>query len=441
MQLKLEPYQEEMRDFLITHERAAAFVSPGLGKTAATLSAIKYLMAEGVCKAALIVAPLRVATYTWPNEIKKWKEFNFFKVESLRGTKPSGEADIYLINYEQLQKLSSLDFCDLIVFDELTKAKNPKSERIKHIRPMLRNHRRWGLTGTPRPNSLLELFAQIRLLDDGQRLGKSFDQFKRSYFYPTDYMEYNWEPKPDAEKTIYAKIEGLQITQRSSDLLKIPDTIVEDIDVGLPVEGRKIYNQLERELLVFLSGGKEIVAQNAAILVNKLLQVAGGASYNEDRETIVVHEAKIEALKKLVNSKERKQDRFIIASNYIHERERICKALPKAVDASTIKENLEDLWNSGQIKYLVADPRSLGHGLNLQQGGSNVIWFSPTWSRELYDQFNARVARKGQTEITTIYRLIATNTIDEAVIETLRERGDNQNAMLNILTNYKKHVT
>jgi SNF2 family DNA or RNA helicase len=440
MQLKLEPYQEEMRDFLIGNQRAAAFVSPGLGKTAATLSAIKVLMAEGACKAALIIAPLRVATYTWPNEIKKWDEFKFFKVESLRGTKPSGKADIYITNYEQIQKLTNLNFCDLVVFDELTKAKNPKSERVKHLRPMLRKHIRWGLTGTPRPNSLLELFAQIRLLDDGVRLGKSYDQFKRTYFYPTDYMEYNWEPKPDAEKQVYAKIQDIQITQRASDLLKIPDTIVEDIEVSLSVEGRKVYEQLEKDLLVYLTDDKELIAQNAAILVNKLLQVAGGASYDEHKETIVIHDCKIEALKKLLGTKINLAERFIIAANYIHERERICKALPKAVDASDIKDNLEEVWNSGQIHYLVADPRSLGHGLNLQKGGSKVIWFSPTWSRELYDQFNARVARKGQEEITTIYRIIATGTIDEAVIELLRERGDSQNAMLSILTNYKKHV-
>lgn len=437
MKLNLEPYQVEMRDFLLDHDRAAVFVSPGLGKTASVLSAIKLLIAEGACKAALIVAPLRVATYTWPNEIEKWEDFKCFKVESLRGSVPSGEADIYIINYEQLQKLTTLDFCDLVVFDELTKAKNPKSERIKHIRPMLRNHRRWGLTGTPRPNSLLELFGQIRLLDDGVRLGKSYDQFKRTYFYPTDYMEYNWLPKLDAEKIIYERISDLQITQRASDLLQIPDTVVEDVEVNLPENGREIYDKLERELLVYLSENKEIVAQNAAVLVNKLLQVAGGAAYDEDRGINTIHDAKIKALQKIVSNKER----FIIGANFIHERKRICKALPEAVDSTTVKGNIEELWNTGKIKYLVADPRSLGHGLNLQVGGSNIIWFSPTWSRELYDQFNARVARKGQTQVTTIYRIIATNTIDEIVIETLRERGDSQNAMLNILKTYKKHAT
>jgi len=431
---KLENYQIEMRDFLLANSRAGAFVSPGMGKTAATLSAIKSLIAEGF-KGALVVAPLRVATYTWPNEISKWDDFKWLKFEVLRGQEPSGNSQIYITNYEQLPNLKNLNFCDLVVFDEITRAKNHKSQRIKAVEKLFKNHWRWGLTGTPRPNSLLELFAQIKLLDGGQRLGKSFTQFKQTYFYPTDYMGYNWEPKKDSEEKIYAKIKDLTITLRSSDYLDLPETFIEDIEIGLPIPARKLYTELERKLLVCLRQG-EIVASNAAVLANKLLQITGGASYSEDRSVLEIHEGKIEALKRLLHKLG--NTRVIIAANYIHERERICKAVQGCVASSTIKGNIEEIWNKGEIQYLVADPRSLGHGLNLQQGGSTVVWFSPTWSRELYDQFNARVARKGQKEITTIYRIICKDTIDEAVIETLRERGLGQSAMLNVLSNLKK---
>ena len=357
------------------------------------------------------------------------------RVERLRGQPPSGQAHIYTINYEQLQNLETLDFCDLVVFDEITRAKNPSSERIKAVRPMLKAHRRWGLTGTPRPNSLLELFAQIRLLDNGQRLSPSFSQFRQTYFHPIDYNEYNWEPNPGAEETIYRKIHDITITLRSSDYLGIPDTITEDLPVALPDAARALYRELERELLLCLDG-EEVVADSAAILVNKLLQVSGGAVYSTDRKCVEIHAGKTMALKRLLANIQ--GERAIIAANYIHERNRICKAVPGAVDAAMLKGDVEKEWNSGKIRYLVADPRSLGHGLNLQGGGHTVVWFSPTWSRELYDQFNARVARKGQKEVTTIYRIICSGTMDDCVVAALHEKGLGQSAMLQVLTNFRK---
>ncbi len=423
-------YQHLMTDFVLNHDRAAVFAGCGMSKTAAILHALSRDPGKGT----LIVAPLRVANLTWPNEIRKWSEFRWMKVENLRHQKPSGKADISLINFESLHKLKDLSFCDTVVFDELTRAKNPRSKRIKAFRPLLKNHRRWGLTGTPRPNSLLELFAQVRLLDDGVRLGPSFDQFKRTWFSPTDWNEYNWVPNQGAEEEIYSRIADLAITLRSSDYLDIADTVQEDIEVALPDEAKSLYKEMEKELLITIEGS-DVVAQNAANLVGKLHQIAGGTVYDEKRGVKIVHSGKIDALRTLLK---RLPGKALIASNYIHERERICREVEGCTDAAKFKGDIEDAWNSGRTGHLVADPRSLGHGLNLQQGGKVVVWFSPTWSRELFDQYNARIARKGQTEIPEVYHILCSDTIDEAIMETLRTRGDEQAQMMSVLSNFRQ---
>lgn len=428
-----EPYQSHIRDFLLASPRAYLLAGMGLGKTASTLSALYELFRDGDIRSALIVAPVRVARLTWPNEVRKWDQFRWMKTEILTGQAPSGHAQLYLINYERLHQLKHLRFCDVVVFDEITRAKNPKSKRIKAFSPLLKHHRRWGLTGTPRPNSLMELFGQVRLLDDGQRLGRSFAQFRDTWFTPTDYMKYNWVPKPGAEETIYKRVADISLTLRSSDYLDIADTVVEDIEVTLPDSATELYETLEKELLVLVNDS-EIVAPSAATLVNKLLQVCGGSVYDETGKTVAIHDAKIAALKKLLGKPSAHGERTIVFTNYIHERERVVAATG-GTDASKVKGDIESGWNNGSLRSpLVADPRSLGHGLNLQSGHA-VVWYSPTWSREQYDQANARVARKGQTEVPLVYRLIAKDTIDEAVVETLREKGDGQAQMLSLLRN------
>lgn len=432
MNLSLEPYQQLMVDHLAGRERAYANVGVGLGKTAATLTALQSLFREGAIRAALVVAPLRVARMTWPNEIAKWDGFRWMRVEQLRGQTPSGRAHLYLINYERLPQLADLDFCDAVVFDEITRAKNHASKRIKALRPLLRHHRRWGLTGTPRPNSLLEVFAQVRLLDDGERLGRSYAAFRDAHFYPTDYMRYNWAPKPGAEERVYAKLRDLTITLRTSDYLDMPDTVVEDVDVALP--SRALYLELEKEFLALVGKG-EVVARNAAVLVNKLLQVTGGAIYTESGDVEVIHSGKIDALSTLIK---RVGEPVLVACQYIHERERICRSIPGAINSATFKGDIESAWNEGRLPVLVADPRSLGHGLNMQAGGRTVIWYSPTWSRELYDQFNGRVARKGQDRQPQVFHILCPDTIDDAVMESLREKGEGQQAMLRIMANYRE---
>lgn len=430
-----EPYQLLLRDHLYRNRAAAGFVGLGLGKTATALSAITELACDGDFRGALVVAPVRVARLTWPNEIRKWDQFKWMRYEILQGQKPSGRSDIYLINYERLHELRDLSFCDTVVFDELTRAKNPKSERINALRPLLGPvRRRWGLTGTPRPNSVLELYAQIRLLDDGKRLGPSSVAFRKCFCEPTDWNEHTWTAKPGAAEIIYQKIHDLCITLKSSDYLNIPDTVVEDVDVPLPAVAHALYRQVEKELYGVVGDGGEILAPNAGALAIKLHQVAGGTVYDADRNVHIVHDAKISALKKLLKTVD---GNAIIFTSYRHERERVCAAIG-GTDASRVTGDIENLWNTGALGDLVADPRSMGHGLNLQAGGRTVIWYSPHWSRELYDQANARVARKGQTEIPIVYRLVCPGTIDDAIVETLRTRGDEQHEMLTMLSNWRQ---
>ena len=370
MILSLEPYQLMMRDFLTRTPRAYCTVGLGLGKTATTLSALNELFRDGAIRSALIVAPLRVARITWPNEVRKWDQFQWMETEHLIGTEPSGNAQLYLINYERLKDLTDLSFCDVIVFDEITKAKNHASKRIKHIMPLLREwHWRWGLTGTPRPNSVMELFSQVRLLDDGERLGRKYSSFRDRYCYPTDYMRYNWVPRPGAEETIYSKIQDITITLRSSDYLDVPDMEVIDVPVNMSDSAWNVYKRLEKDFLAVINR-RDVTAANAAILVNKLLQVCSGAIYAEDKSVQVIHEEKILELKILLKQL---NEPALIACSYIHEAKRLCNLIPGAVHASQVQGNLEDEWNEGRIKYLVADPRSLGHGLKLRGSATRYL--------------------------------------------------------------------
>ena len=435
--MTLPPYRSLMIEHLMSHQRAALFAGIGLGKSFATITAFDGLRSLGLAESMLVVAPLRVCNLTWPNELAKWAPH--LKVRNLR-QKGSEKADVYLINYEMLPKLNQISQ-DVVVFDELTRAKNHRSKRIKAIRDTIRpSTRRWGLTGTPAPNSLLELFGQFRLLDGGERLGKSFDLFQRTYFHPTDYMEYNWELLPGAREKIQDRIKDITLTLLSSEYLHIPDTVVEDIEVMMPPAARAHYDELEKELLVKIGDAEQVVvAPNAAILVNKLLQFTGGSAYSETGEVVPIHNAKLEALQEYIRHH---PEPLLIAYNYRHELGRLRAALPDAVafeDARTTaaQAEIERRWNAGKIQRLLVHPQSVGHGLNLQEGGSTVVWFSPIWSRELYDQLNGRVARFGQKWITRIVRLLCPGTIDDAVVETLREKGDGQTALLSALNNLR----
>lgn len=422
----------------------------GLGKSASCLAALEHLFGGGECRGVLIVAPLRVSVLTWPHEVKSWIQFHTWRVYSLRTKEgleawQKGEGEIFTINYESLPKIcdtllrgkkrSELPV-DTVIFDELSNAKSPTSKRIRAFRAhRFKFSRVWGLTGTPTPNGLLDVFSQIRLLDDGERLGPSYHAFKSAHFEPVNpYSEYpKFKIRDGHAGKIERKISDVVLTLRSEDWLKIPPTTVEDVEVHLPEEAKKVYKKLEKELLVQIREDFEVVAVNAAVLANKLLQVTGGAVYNECRAVEVLHDAKINALRKVFEDNGRKP--LLVAVNFQHETRRILEAIPEAEEWN---ETSLGRWNRGEIPYLVAHPKSIGHGLNLQAGGCRLVWFTLSWSRELYDQMNARLARTGQTEETTIFRLLVPGTIDDAVAEALRGKGEGQSEFLATLKNLQE---
>lgn len=444
--------QQLALDHLLSHDQAALFMGCGLGKTGVVLHAQVELMLRGLSKGALIVAPLRVCNLTWPAEVDKWDVSRGLGIHSLRSKQglaafDRNEEGLYVVNYDMLKSLSdrwerrrTFPF-DTVVFDELTRAKNPRSANINALRPILSRacKRRWGLTGTPAPNGLLDLFAQIRLLDEGLRLGRSYTEFRRTWFAPTDYMEYNWEPKPMARASIYQRISGMALTLKSSDWLDIPDTIQEDVFAPLPKgEALDGYKELERELVLSLKDGT-VTAANAAVLVNKLLQFTSGAIYGEEPgKWHPLHDAKTQALRDLV--KQLKGEPLIVFYQYKHELERLREHTSElglvAFSDATNKAQQEQLvadWNAGRIRTLAAHPKSMAHGLNMQEGGCTVAWLTPTWSREDYDQAIARVARRGQDRVTRVYRILSPGTVDDAVVEALRCKDEEQGALLNAL--------
>jgi SNF2 family DNA or RNA helicase len=442
----LAPYQLQAKKFLLDTPRAGLFMGMGLGKTLTTLSALEDAFLLGMATKALIVGPLRVINLTWPAEIAT-HGFDF-KVATLRdeaGWKAlkEGTANVYLINYEALPKL--YDFVkqyktfpvDVVVLDELTRAKSPSSKRINKLRRVLLQYNvpvRWGLTGTPAPNSYQELYAQIRLLDDGKLFGKSAEAYTERFFEPEN--RHNPYPKmvlrEGAKEKIESMIAPITLTLKTSDYLKLPDIIEEDVEVKLPQEAVDAYRHAEKTLLLLLEE-KQVDIANAAVLSGKLLQICSGAVYDELRNVHELHTTKLDALASIAKGR-----RVLVASNYVHERQRILKRFPDAVDfGAAVTDKDQDLivsaWNAGKIPMLVADPRSAGHGLNFQFGGSTVVWFSPNYSCELYDQMNGRLFRRGQKEPVTVYRICASNTIDEAVLCTLEARGKAQNGLLEAL--------
>ena len=437
------PQQTLMTRHILRTPECALFCDPGLGKTGAVLHAIATLIADCDVQGVLIVAPLRVALLTWPMEVAKWDEFRWLRVADLRTNFGKmawehGAAHIYIINYDQLQSFCSQPWginrkdrkppVDMVVWDESSKAKNPRSKRISAFLPFRQFFKRSvGLTGTPTPNGYLDLFAQIRLLDGGKRLGANFWEFQRRYF-ESDYMGYTWYIKPHAKKILEDKIVDMVLTLRSEEFMDVPPTTIHDVDVGFPAALMVQYKQFQRDLLMQIEG-REIVALTMASLVNKLLQFTSGAIYDADRVVSAVHDLKMQALKKVLAKLD---GPALIAFHYKHERERLLREIPGAEEFS--EDKLAD-WNKQRIPVMIGHPASIGHGLNLQKGGRDVIWFSLTYSRELYDQFNARLVRTGQKEETNIWRLLVPRTVDDAVAEALRIKGDTQSQLKQALRN------
>ena len=459
-----KPHQVVAIEHGIKHPLSAWFIEMGLGKTAARLAVWDFLFCDGALKGVLVVAPLRVAVLTWPDEVDKWDNFRWMRVADLR-TKEGKQAwidqtaDIYTINYEALPRFTN-EFIkgkraselpvNEVFFDESDNAKNPGSKRINQFRKFGRpKFGRCGIqTGTPISNNRLDLFAQIRLLDQGETWkcptnpkGTAFTRWKNQYFQ-ADNPHAEWPkfvPREGSVELLETKIAPLTLVQFSKDHGNWTSPVVHDIPVSLPVAAKKTYKKVEKELLETLSDGFEIIAPNAAALVTKLLQITSGAVYVQQEEDVstrkpeTLHTAKLEALKKLHKSHGNRP--MLVACQYIHEVDRILVSVPGAEKFTN--ERLA-VWNRGEIPMIVAHPKSIGHGLNLQAGGNLICWFTLGYSRGLYDQFNARLARQGQELETQIFRLICGGTIDDAVANALESKDKDQQAFLQTLKNIKR---
>lgn len=432
-------YQKVMLDFGLHKDKFLFFCSPSMGKTAVTLQIIGDQLLEGKSRGALIVAPIRVGLITWPTQVAKWQHSSWMRCVNLRtkeGMKAwhDGTADIYLINPEMMPKLLPQMMkakkmpVDTLVIDEISLAKNHASKRFKALRQYIDRFKyRIGLTGTPVPNSYLDLFAQVRLIDDGERLGKTFTRY-RDTFFSSDYMGYKFTIREGAKEFIDNKITDIGLVMLGDDYLDVPTCSTEDIEVTLPPEARAAYKTLEKELLLQLKES-DVVALNAAALTTKLLQITSGSVYGEERVVNDIHSMKIDVLKKL--RKKHGKEPMLILTAFKHEQARILREIK---GSKMFHENdLED-WKAGKIHTWVAQPASLSHGIDgLQQGGRIAVWMSLTWSNEAYQQTNARLVRTGQSFETIIYRVVAKDTVDEAVAEALRNKSDTQNGLFNAL--------
>lgn len=414
-------------------------------KTAISLMAIWNLKYERFeINKVLVVAPLRVALFSWPNEVRKWDELKDLKVSVAVGTETERraalmrEADIYIINRENVQWLvekSGLKIdMDMLIVDELSSFKNPQSKRFKalmKIRPFFK--RVVGLSGTPAPNGLMDLFAEYKLLDMGKRLGRFITRYRAEYFRPdktNGLVVYSYKPLPFAEEEIYKKITDITISMKSGDYLKMPEKVVASTEVEMSPAEKQKYDELKRDLVMEI-GEDSITAQNAAALSQKLSQMANGAVYTDDKKVFSFHERKLDALEDMIEAANGKP--VLVAYWFQHDLERISRRLKeKKIEFEKLdsKESMER-WNAGELPVALIHPASAGHGLNLQNGGSTIIWFGLTWSLELYQQTNGRLWRQGQQDSTVVINHIITKgTVDERILQALKDKDATQEEMI-----------
>ena len=438
-------YQRYATEYIETHPVAAVFLACGLGKTSITLTAVNDLMFDSFeIHRALVVAPIRVASFSWPAEIEKWDHLEGLKYSVAVGTAAERlaalkkQADIYLINRENVQWLISesgipFDF-DMVVIDELSSFKNHQTKRFKalmKVRPKVK--RIVGLTGTPSSNGLMDLWAEFRLIDMGERLGRFIGQYRTSYFRPdkqNGQVVFSYKPLPGAEKQIYSKISDITISMKSTDHLRMPELVDSRYTVYLSETEREKYEELKKDLVLQLPDG-EVTAANAASLSGKLSQMADGAIYTDAGESIAIHERKLDALEDIIEAAYGRP--VLVAYWFRHDLERISGRLQKLkipyarldTDGSIRK------WNAGEIPVALIHPASAGHGLNLQGGGNTLVWFGLTWSLELYQQTVARLWRQGQeSETVVVQHIITKGTIDERIMKALSEKDTTQAALI-----------
>lgn len=440
MEFKPYPYQATMIDYIEVHEVSALFLQMGLGKTVITLSAIHNLMFNSFeVKKVLIIAPIRVARDTWPDECDKWEHLKLLRYSTVIGSVKERtqalkeKADIYFINRENIDWLvnkSNIPFdFDMVVIDELSSFKSHTAKRFKaliQVRPYIK--RIVGLTGTPSSNGLMDLWAPFRILDKGERLGRFISHYRQTYFNPdkrNGMIIYSYKLKPGGEEAIYDKISDITVSMKAEDYLEMPELIMNKVPVELSAKEQAIYDQLKKDMLVTL-GDKEIDTVNAAVLSGKLLQMASGNVYGEEQQSIHLHDRKLDALEDLIEGANGKP--LLVVYWFKHDLERIKERFE--VRELKSRQDFRD-WNQGEIPVAVIHPASAGHGLNLQSGGSTIVWFTLTWSLELYEQTNARLYRQGQSESVVVHHIVTKNTLDEYVLKALENKSQSQNALIN----------
>lgn len=441
-------YQKYCINRLLADNNLGLFLDMGLGKTIITLTAINDLKYNRFAiNKALVIAPKKVAEGTWTKEKDKWDHLKHLRISTVLGSEKkrikalNTPADIYVINRENVCWLveyykNNWQF-DMVVIDEFSSFKSHTAKRFKSL-TWVRKHikRLVGLTGTPAPNGLLDLWAQLYLLDEGERLEKRITQYRERYFEPNQRsreMVYSYTPKPGADKVIQDKISDICISMKAEDYLQLPDCINNIIPVMLDSKAKKAYEDLEKDMLIEVDPETTIDVASAVALTNKLLQLANGALYDEDREVHEIHKCKIESFMELIESLQGKP--ALVFYNFKHDLARILKALEKTKLKVRVLKTVEDqeAWNRREVDILLAHPASAAYGLNLQDGGNHVIWFSLNWSLELYQQANKRLHRQGQKQKVIIHHLVAQGTRDEDVMSALENKGEVQDELLNSL--------
>ncbi len=439
--MRYEPhaYQQFMTRRVVEQPQVGLFAGMGMGKTIATLTAIDELIYERFeVDKVLVIAPLRVARDTWFDEADKWEHLRRLRMVRVMGSAEERlralqrDADVFVINRENVvwlvKSLRKWPF-DMVVIDELSSFKNSGSQRfraLKHARPQMR--RVVGLTGTPQPNGVVDLWPQIYLLDEGKRLGRTVSEFRRNYLYPdktNGHVVYSYKPQTDAEDEVHRKIGDIVVSLKSEDWLELPERINNHICITMPPEVQMQYDRLEKEMILRL-GDVPIVAQTAATLSNKLLQLANGAAYNDDRGVDELHDLKLDVLGEILEDAPGQP--LLVFYSYQHDLTRILKRFPFGRRLNSTAD-IQD-WNNGQVPLMLAHPASAGHGLNLQQGGCTIVWFGLPWSLELYQQANARLHRQGQKDTVMVHHIVTRGTMDEDVVQALERKDKGQAALL-----------
>lgn len=431
-------YQVKATKRIIDQKRVGLFLAMGLGKTVITMTAIKELIEDFQVFKVLVIAPKRVAEDTWSREHEKWDHLHELRISKVLGS-PSqrvkaleDDADVYVIGRDNVKWLVELlgrkwPF-DMVVIDELSSFKNPQSQRFKALRKVIpAADRVAGLTGTPSPNGLMDLWAEIYLLDRGERLGKAIGAYRERYFRPAaqnGYIVYRWEPIKGAQKEIEKKISDICMSMSAEDYLELPERIDNEIRITMGPKEKALYDRMEKDQLLKVED-EAVVALNAAAVMNKLLQMANGSVYAEGGGVVRIHEKKLEALEEIIDTTE---DPVLVFYSFRHDLEAIRKKIPEVKELTDAKDIRE--WNAGNTRVLAAHPASVGYGLNLQEGGHIIVWYGLTWSLELYQQANARLYRQGQEKTVVIHHLIAEGTVDEQVMKALKYKDTSQAALL-----------